>query len=79
MDGYLCSLCHEWNPMRFQWQALEDGRRAIRQTCARCGRFLRWAPQMSPFIALANAAPIYDPDAPPPAGDRQVPLFGGKP
>ena len=37
------------------WQTIADGRRHIREECALCGRYIRWAPQTAQAMAEATA------------------------
>jgi hypothetical protein len=42
--------------VRVYWQQAAGGRRAVRVDCARCGRFITFAPQTPANVALAEAA-----------------------
>lgn len=54
-QGKVCPGC--WcvflNP---QWQTIGDGRRQIRGTCARCGRFRLWVPMTEDAKAEADSS-----------------------
>jgi hypothetical protein len=40
------------------WQTFNDGRKHIKATCAKCGRFLRYLEQTPEHVAQADAAPV---------------------
>ena len=36
------------------WQTTDAGQIMLREDCAECGRYVRWAPQRWPFVGLAD-------------------------
>lgn len=50
-----CPRCGA-SAIALEWAPMADGRRHIRETCATCRRFRRWAPQTAAAIAAADAA-----------------------
>src|SRR5262245_20678170 len=38
----------------YLWQQMCDGRKHLRVECNACGRFLKFAPQVEPFVGFAN-------------------------
>jgi hypothetical protein len=40
----------------YRWQRIADGRRQIRASCERCGRWLGFAPVRTPYTAEADTA-----------------------
>jgi hypothetical protein len=39
---------------RFRWAPMRDGRRHLRAECSECGRFIKFVPQIWPFLALVE-------------------------
>jgi hypothetical protein len=50
-----CTRCGCDAP-RYRWQHMCDGRRHLRAECSACGRFIKFVPQIEPYLALANSA-----------------------
>lgn len=66
-DTYLtCAACAEVRP-RLTWQAKAGGGYHLRADCPRCGRYIKFVPQVEPWVEMAG--PIVH--------DDQLPLFGG--
>lgn len=42
--------------LRYDWMETRNGVKQIRRACARCGGSLGFAPQVEPYLGLANAA-----------------------
>lgn len=48
-----CIRCGGTKP-HYGWQQMRNGRRHLRVECGGCGRFLKFVPQVEPFLTLAN-------------------------
>jgi hypothetical protein len=51
-----CGRCGPGAGFRCAWQEDRLGRRHVRAECARCGRFLGFAPKEQPYAGMADAA-----------------------
>jgi endogenous inhibitor of DNA gyrase (YacG/DUF329 family) len=38
----------------FEWVKISDGRRQIKVSCPDCNRWIKWAPQVEPYITYAD-------------------------
>lgn len=56
-----CIHCGSTDPPTLKWFTMFDGRRHIREDCAKCGRWRRWAPQTPEAIAEAEQQGQFDP------------------
>lgn len=66
-------------PAAYRWQVFADGTVHLREECARCGRFRRYAAQTAVAAALAGERPEpgRNPDVPrlPPETRREAAAF----
>jgi len=51
-----CPSCGEKEEeLRYSWQVFSNGKKHIRVECKNCMRFIRYAPQVEPYVSLAGA------------------------
>lgn len=65
-----CPRCGCPDRAPLQWQIYAPGLRHIREACAGCGRWIRWAPQTPEACAEADRQPPA-PDSTPTATDSR--------
>lgn len=53
MEKIICNHCGS-DKMKYSWQQMKNGGKHLRVDCAECGRYVKFAPQIEPYISLVN-------------------------
>jgi hypothetical protein len=58
LDTFPCPRCERDVSPRLAWRVFRDGSTHLEARCTRCGGWLRWLPQVEPWLTAALPAEV---------------------